>query len=126
MTAPSGGARYGGDASAVVGYTYLSRSYSGPESTDRAPGIAPGARASEAPASPSTSTASRDVAPRLVSVRVLEGVTIKVGRLRREQLSAFRYDDGTEAVGYPVYGPGRSFVVVPVPWPDSDRRGRHE
>jgi hypothetical protein len=60
MTAPGGVAPLGGDASEAVGYTYPSRSYNGPASTDRHRGIAPGARALEAPASPSTSTANRD------------------------------------------------------------------
>lgn len=60
MTALGGVAPSGADASEAVGYTYPSRSYSGPASTDPHPGIAPGERRSEAPASPSISTASRD------------------------------------------------------------------
>src|ERR1051325_9741266 len=60
MTPLNADAQYDADASAAVGYTSRRRSSNGPESTDPHPGIAPGAQATEAPASPSISTASHD------------------------------------------------------------------
>ena len=61
MTAPDGGARCGEDASAAVGYTSPQRSLNAPESAVTLPGTAPGARGSEAPASPSTCTPNPDL-----------------------------------------------------------------
>lgn len=58
MTPPSGGARYGADASAAVGYTYPPRSLNGQAcpSTDPRPGIAPGADVAAGRSSASTAT----------------------------------------------------------------------
>jgi hypothetical protein len=56
----------------------------------------------------------RPIAPQLVAVAVLKGVTVRTGRFRREQVCAFSYEDNRTVIGFPVYGPGRSFVVVDV------------